>query len=391
MHVSEEINNKIANIRYVPVERFVLDNMEEHNMWKKIVSGMLITTMLLACVGCSSNGIPNSKETIRNTPIEEVKNTDVIKIGETTVKLDYMYLYVIQFLYTYTMENGGSVADNMETYKDQIISQLRTDEIHYQYAKNNGIELTEEEMAEMDEVVDRYYETFSEEFLESYGISRDTVVDLFYKQRYITKLNDKATNDLVEEYKVEAEEQLKGAEFYQLYYLLFPTVEYDGNGAPMVDEDGNTIAVTASKKKEQLSLAEEAKGKLEDGADPVALATEYGITEYSDEIRSYKGAYTGAIEDLIADLKNGDVSEVYEDSLGYMVVKMLNTNDTEYRDYYIETISSNRASTGLQQKQQEWLTTVEVDTANDMIGMVWEYLDITKIYDDMDDRGYIIE
>lgn len=360
-------------------------------MWKKIVSGMLITTMLLACVGCSSHGIPNNKETIRNTPIEEVKNTDVIKIGESTIKLDYMYLYVIQFLYTYTMENGGSVADNMETYKDQIISQLRTDEIHYQYAKNKGIELTEEEKAEMDEVVDRYYETFSKEFLESYGISRETVVDLFYKQRYITKLNDQATSELIEEYKVEAEEQLKGAEFYQLYYLLFPTVEYDGNGAPMVDEEGNTIAVTANKKKEQLSLAEEAKGKLEDGADPVELAAEYGVTEYSDEIRSYKGAYTGAIEDLIADLKNGDVSEVYEDSLGYMVVKMMNTNDTEYRDYYIESICTNRASTGLQQKQQEWLTTVEVNTEKDMIGTVWEYLDITKIYDDMDDRGYIVE
>ncbi|MCI8506988.1 MAG: hypothetical protein HFJ06_00280 [Lachnospiraceae bacterium] len=367
-------------------------------MWRKIISSILVGMMLIACTGCSNSDISSNstgseidsaKETIKVIAPEDAKNTDVIKIGDEVIKLDYVYLYVIQFLYTFKMADGSSVKDNMSTYKEQIISQLRTDEIQYQYAKKNGIELTEKEKEEMDAVVDKYYKTFSEEFLEGYGISRDTVTDLFYKQRYLTILNDNATKELQEELTQEAEKDLKDKEFFELYYLLFPTVEYGEDGKAVVDSAGNNVKLSSEKLEEQKALAEDARKRLMDGEDAEKLAEEYKIKDYSDTLRAYKGAYSEELNNLIQDMKEGDISEVYEDDLGYMVVKMIKTNDEEYKQYYIEASVSQKVQQQLSEKKNEWLQTVEVDMENDMVGAIWKNLDISKIAKKMEKENLI--
>lgn len=364
-------------------------------MWRKIISGILVGIMLIVCIGCSNSDISSNseidsaKETTKVIAPEDAKNTDVIKIGDEVIKLDYVYLYAIQFLYTFKMTDGTSVQDNMSTYKDQIISQLRTDEIQYQYAKKNGIELTDKEKEEMDTVVDKYYKTFPKEFLEGYGISRDTVTDLFYKQRYLTMLNDKTTKELQEKLTKEAEEELKDKEFFELYYLLFPTVEYGEDGKTVVDSNGNNVKLSKEKLEAQKALAEDARKRLIDGEDAEKLAEEYEIKDYSDTLRAYKGAYSEELNNLIKDMEEGDISEVYEDDLGYMVVKMIKTNDEEYKQYYIEASVSQKVQQQVAEEKNKWLQTVEIDMENDMIGVVWKNLDISKIAKKMEKENLI--
>lgn len=355
-------------------------------MWKKIISVVLVLGMILSCAGCGdSSGSQNSLNS--KISAEDAKNTEVLKIGEETIMLDYIYLYTIQFIYTYGVDEETLAAD-MDNYKAQILSQLRTDEIQYQYAKNNGIELTEDEKAEMDDVVERYYKTFPEEFLEQYGISKELVTELFYKQRYISKLTDETTKTLQEQYKKEAEKELEDTEFFDLYYLLFPTVEYK-DGSPVTDEDGKYISLSDEEKAKQKELVEKAKERLESGEDAESLAEEYEIEDYSEELRSYKGAYAEDLENLIKDLQSDDVSEVYEDDLGYMVVKMINSNDEEYKEYYIETAATEKASEQLSTEKASWLKFVEVDEENDMIGDTWKNLDVSKIAKAMEKEGIL--
>lgn len=364
-------------------------------MWKKVMSGILVGLMLVVCIGCndsdisSDSGIDSSKETTKVIAPEEAKNTDVIKIGDEIIKLDYVYLYAIQFLYTYKLTDGGSIKENMSTYKDQIISQLRTDEIEYQYAKKNGIELTEKEKEEMNSVVDKYYKTFPEEFLEKYGITRDTVTNLFYKQRYITNLNDETTKRLSEDFTKEAESELKDKEFFELYYLLFPTVEYGEDGKAVVDSDGKNVKVSKEKLDEQKALAEAARERLINGEDAEKLAEEYDIKDYSDTLRAYKGAYSEELNTLIEDMEEGDISEVYEDDLGYMIVRMIKSNDEEYKQYYIEASVSQKVQQQLSEEKNAWLQTVEIDMENDMIGEVWKNLDISQIAKGMEKENLI--
>ena len=116
-------------------------------MLKRVVSVVLMVSLLLTCVACQ--GQESSTKDSKNSSdvkvsAEDAKNTEVVKIGDEKITLDYMYLYVIQFIYTYSATED-TISNNMDGYKSQILSQLRTDEIKYIYAKNNGIELTDDE------------------------------------------------------------------------------------------------------------------------------------------------------------------------------------------------------------------------------------------------------
>ncbi len=358
-------------------------------MWKKLVSAALALTLVLTCVACgdtkNSNGSNKKSDSSVEVSAEDTKNTEVLKIGDEKITLDYVYLYVIQFIYTYNATED-TISNNMDSYKNQIISQLRTDEIKYIYAKNNGIELTDDEKTEMDDVVDRYFKTFPKEFLEKYGISRDTVESLFYKQRYISKLNDETQKNLEEKYQKEAAEELKDKTFFDLYYMLFPTVEYK-DGSPVTDSDGKYTQLSDEKKQKQAKDAAEAKKRLEAGEDIQDLEKEYGIEDCSEELRSYFGAYSEDLNNLIKDLQNGDVSETYESDLGYMVVKMVNNNDEDYKQYYIETAAGQKASSQMTVEENNWLASVEVDEEKDMIGDTWSNLDISKVAAVMDKEG----
>ncbi|MCM1158362.1 MAG: peptidyl-prolyl cis-trans isomerase [Bacteroidales bacterium] len=349
-------------------------------MNKKLASLILVLIMVCACAGCGS-----SKGKL---PTENSSGVEVIKIGGENITLDFIYLYTIQYIYTYGV-NADAFSGDMDNYKSQILSQLRSDEIQYQKAKQEGIELTDAEKEEMNQVVDRYYKTFTEKLLGSYGITKEAVTELFMKQRYLTKLNDETTKELEKEYRKEAEKAVGDKDFYELYYLLFPTVEYDDNGSPKTDENGKYIEYSKEDKEKQKKLAEEAKIKLEAGEEHEQLAEEYGIKEYSDTIRAFKGAYTGGLENLIADLGNGDISEIYEDDLGYMVVKMINAKDEDYKQYYLDSYASQRASEELENKKTEWQNAVELDSKKDFIGDTWDNLDLSEIAKQMEKQGII--
>lgn len=346
-------------------------------MYKRLLSWILILVIGCICVGCGGNQIS----------AENASETEVVKIGNETITLDYIYLYAIQYIYTYKTDEGTISAD-MSNYKNQILEQLRSDEVQYQKAKEEGIELTEEEEKEMEQVVERYYSTFPEELLGSFGITKEVVTELFMKQRYLTKLSDETTKELENQYQEEAQETLGDKDFYELYYLLFPTIEYGEDGQPVTDDSGKYVEYSEEDKEKQKELAEEAKKKLEEGEEPEKVAGDYGISDYSDTNRAFKGLYNTGLEDLIADLESGDISEVYEDEMGYMVVKMINSKDEDYKQYYIETYAVQKASEELENAKATWLN--EAGLRNeDIIGDVWSGVDISVVAKKMKELGVL--
>lgn len=351
-------------------------------MYKKLVSLVLVLVMAIAVVGCGADTRKSEKQAKDSSGVE------VIKIGDTNVTLDYIYLYTIQYIYTYPAD-ADTIAADMDNYKNQILAQIRSDEIQYQVAKEKGIQLTEEEKAEMEQVVDKYYDTFTEKLLNTYGITKDAVSELFKKQRYLTKLNDTTTVELEEKHKKEMAEEVKDKDFYELYYLLFPTVEYDEENIPKTNDKGANIPLKAEEKEAQKKLAEEAMEKLKAGENPEQLAKDYKISDYSDTIRAFKGAYDEGLENLIANLKDGDVSEIYEDDLGYMVVKMIQTKDDEYKEYYAETYAAQKASEEIEQEKAEWLNSIQVDIEKDLDAEVWDSLDISTVAEKMMKLGIV--
>ena len=95
-------------------------------MLKRVVSVVLMVSLLLTCVACqgqeSSTKDSKSSSDVK-VSAEDAKNTEVVKIGDEKITLDYMYLYVIQFIYTYSATED-TISNNMDGYKSQILSQL---------------------------------------------------------------------------------------------------------------------------------------------------------------------------------------------------------------------------------------------------------------------------
>ena len=66
---------------------------------------------------------------------------------------------------------------------------------------------------------------------------------------------------------------------------------------------------------------------------------------------------------------------------------MVNNNDEDYKQYYIETAAGQKASNQMTVEENNWLASVEVDEEKDMIGDTWSNLDISKVAAVMDKEG----
>ena len=150
--------------------------------------------------------------------------------------------------------------------------------------------------------------------------------------------------------------------FFQIYYVLFPSIEYDNDNQPVTTSDGAYVSCNEAKLQEQNKLAEELREKalenVENGeadGNLEELAIEYGVDFVSGTERGYVGAYSKELNELLEGMENGDISEVVETEAGYMVVRMDNTDDTEFKDYSIRYMAEQSASSLYTTVQDNWI------------------------------------
>lgn len=360
--------------------------MKKMSYKKKGLVLLLVGAMMLSVVGCDDkNNDDNTSKSSESTNYNpgDAATTKVVKIGEETVYLDEMNLYCLNYAYSYgiTPEMVESAYSDSMTYdeyfKQQVIGKLRETKIEYIVAKSQNIELTDEQLETVETAVTNMQASMDKEIFELLGITEDTIRRVYTEQMYVTALESSVEPE-------QAPENLDELQFNHIYYLTFPTVEVSATGAAKKDDDGNYISVSDEEKEEALANAEEAKKKLEDGSEPADVAAEYNISSYSDENRGAIGSYSDNINEAIAELKDGEISDVIETSLGYSIIKVITANDEEFAEYYRDYYASQTQDSALSAQKQEWFTTVAIDEENDLFGDVWtnySFLPIAKEFD----------
>lgn len=320
-----------------------------------------------AFTGCASGGLS------KTYTVEEASKTEVVKVGNETVTLDEVFLYVIQCAYTYDLDEK-TAKESESTYKSTILEQIQDAKAKYQVALTADIEITDEIKAEINEAVDRYYETFGQELFEGCGISRDAIYQLFLEQRYISKLQEKTLNDLYEDYSKEAEDTYGDKTFIEVDYVMFPKTK--------TDADGQSVALSAEELAAAKQNAERARERALAGERIEDIGKEYGADSgvLADTQRTFIGIYEEALNTMLSQMKNGEISEIYEDDAGYMVMQMENDNDTEYRDYFIQTYAQKKAEESYAAMEKVWVSAMNISDDN-IIGDTWEKLTIVDIAD----------
>jgi hypothetical protein len=356
---------------------------------KKITKrfALFLCAQLLAAgslTGCGqTDGQTGSTQSVVSQ--ETAENTVVMTIEDYDVNLDEMYLYLIQYCYNNRLSSDDVDASKTEDVINSAISEMKLEIVEYLLAQNTELDVTEDDLATVSTGANAFYEHFGEEFLSSYGIDYDCVEALFTRQVYISAITDKAMNDMIADYTEQYEEQYADLTFHTVYYALFPSVQYDEDGNAVTDDDGNYVALSDEEMQKQYALAEELHDRAVAGEKMEDLVEEYGIDYCSGTERNYDGAYAQELNDVLSGMAEGDISDVITTDAGYMVVRMDNLNDEDYKAYTISYMASQNANNLLPTMQENWLTQsgVENVTADDA---VLDTIDLAALCKDMENR-----
>ncbi len=325
---------------------------------KAILSMAMAVLLLFSLVGCGETSVS----------VEDGKNTVVMTFGDYDVTLSEYNLYAIQYLTMQALDPSSITESQLETMRSDIESEIKLEIVEYLLAQTTeGVEVAEEDIEAIQTNTDKYIEQYGEDFFQQYGIDRAAVEQLFTEQAYISALVDKAKADMAYDAYDENVEKFEGITFHSVYYALFPSIEYDEDGNIVTDSSGNSVLLSDEQLKEQKSKAEELQKRAKAGESLEDLIEEYGIAAYSGEERNYSGAYTEELNKVVEGMKKGDISEVVETDAGYMVVRMDNPDDADYKDYALKSAAMQYANDTITTLQQNWVTAsgyanVEADT-----------------------------
>ena len=318
---------------------------------------------------------------------EEASTTKVMVIGDYDIYMDELLVYAIQAMVT---NNGtlASVKANPDTYKEQTLSLIRTTKILYDVTQHNDVTLDDSDMETTNNTINNFLKSMPDGLLEKYGISEDVVRKVFTEQTYVSKFENDIKNDMGKTIQDDVEEKVKDYNFMVFDYILFPTVETTEDDTPATNTDGSYKYVDDAAKQKAKENAEALLKELEAGGDAETLATKYGVSNYYFERTGYVGSFTDSIK-AVENMKAGDCSGVLEEKLGYAVIHMKSDHDEELLKNYAYAVASDTVDDQFDKLEEQWLSTIEVDTEKDMEGTVWADYDLSGLAQSLADGGLL--
>ena len=358
---------------------------------KQVVASVLALSMAAASLTGCSNGLSSSKKESSNVGTmtqEEASTTKVMVIGDYDIYMDELLVYAIQAMVT---NNGtlASVKANPDTYKEQTLSLIRTTKILYDVTQHNDVTLDDSDMETTNNTINNFLKSMTDGLLEKYGISEDVVRKVFTEQTYVSKFENDIKNDMGKTIQDDVEEKVKDYNFMVFDYILFPTVETTEDDTPATNTDGSYKYVDDAAKQKAKENAEALLKELEAGGDAETLATKYGVSNYYFERTGYVGSFTDSINKAVENMKAGDCSGVLEEKLGYAVIHMKSDHDEELLKNYAYAVASDTVDDQFDKLEEQWLSTIEVDTEKDMEGTVWADYDLSGLAQSLADGGLL--
>ena len=124
------------------------------------------------------------------------EDTVAVSFGDTNIMLDEVTYMIRSMEYTYESYFGSNICGNDmgdgsgmtvgDYIKQMSLSQLRQTLVLNEYAKKNGIELSDDQKAKVDEAIEKL-QTESEDYLEAVGAT-DELIEKTYTENAIANL-----------------------------------------------------------------------------------------------------------------------------------------------------------------------------------------------------------
>lgn len=234
------------------------------------------------------------------------EDTVAVSFGDTNIMLDEITYMIRSMEYTYESYFGSNICGNDmgdgsgmtvgDYIKQMSLSQLRQTLVLNEYAKKNGIELSDDQKAKVDEAIEKL-QTESEDYLEAVGAT-DELIEKTYTENAIANL---VYMDLV----ADVDTTVGDDEFLRkkiAYVKLTPSELTETTAA----DEATTEVSSDEDSSEEASSIENTEAESESASKDVTTSTE----EASSEKASTEEASSENVSKLSSEASTEDSTEV---------------------------------------------------------------------------------
>lgn len=238
------------------------------------------------------------------------EDTVAVSFGDTNIMLDEVTYMIRSMEYTYESYFGSNICGNDmgdgsgmtvgDYIKQMSLSQLRQTLVLNEYAKKNGIELSDDQKAKVDEAIEKL-QTESEDYLEAVGAT-DELIEKTYTENAIANL---VYMDLV----ADVDTTVGDDEFLRkkiAYVKLTPSELTETTAA----EEATTEVSSDEDSSEEASSIENTEAESESASKDVTTSTEEASSEKaSTEAVSTEEASSENVSELSSEASTEDSTE----------------------------------------------------------------------------------
>lgn len=234
------------------------------------------------------------------------EDTVAVSFGDTNIMLDEVTYMIRSMEYTYESYFGSNICGNDmgdgsgmtvgDYIKQMSLSQLRQTLVLNEYAKKNGIELSDDQKAKVDEAIEKL-QTESEDYLDAVGAT-DELIEKTYTENAIANL---VYMDLV----ADVDTTVGDDEFLRkkiAYVKLTPSELTETTAA----DEATTEVSSDEDSSEEASSIENTEAESESASKDVTTSTE----EASSEKASTEEASSENVSELSSEASTEDSTEV---------------------------------------------------------------------------------
>ena len=239
------------------------------------------------------------------------EDTVAVSFGDTNIMLDEVTYMIPSMEYTYESYFGSNICGNDmgdgsgmtvgDYIKQMSLSQLRQTLVLNEYAKKNGIELSDDQKAKVDEAIEKL-QTESEDYLEAVGAT-DELIEKTYTENAIANL---VYMDLV----ADVDTTVGDDEFLRkkiAYVKLTPSELTETTAA----DEATTEVSSDEDSSEEASSIENTEAESESASKDVTTSTEEASSENaSTDAASTEAVSSENVSELSSEASTEDSTEV---------------------------------------------------------------------------------
>ena len=239
------------------------------------------------------------------------EDTVAVSFGDTNIMLDEVTYMIRSMEYTYESYFGSNICGNDmgdgsgmtvgDYIKQMSLSQLRQTLVLNEYAKKNGIELSDDQKAKVDEAIEKL-QTESEDYLDAVGAT-DELIEKTYTENAIANL---VYMDLV----ADVDTTVGDDEFLRkkiAYVKLTPSELTETTAA----DEATTEVSSDEDSSEEASSIENTEAESESASKDVTISTEEASSEKaSTEAVSTEEASSENVSEISSEASTEDSTEV---------------------------------------------------------------------------------